>query len=97
MLAEDAAVYKLVGPVLIRQDQYEAKANVQKRLDFIASEIASLESQLKTIDEKRLRKQQQARTCHAIVLFVLRSDLRHAMLQVMKIQQEHQRLQAPAS
>ena len=62
LLAEDAAVYKLVGPVLIKQDQYEAKANVQKRLDFIAGEIASLESQVKNIDEKRLRKQQQART-----------------------------------
>ena len=61
LLAEDAAVYKLVGPVLIKQDQYEAKSNVQKRLDFITGEMTSLDSQLKNLEEKRQRKQQQVR------------------------------------
>ena len=32
-------VYKLIGPVLIEQDQSEAKANVDKRLEFIRSEL----------------------------------------------------------
>ena len=32
-------VYKLIGPVLVEQDQGEAKANVDKRLEFIRSEL----------------------------------------------------------
>lgn len=59
LIPEDSSVYKLVGPVLIKQDQFEAKSNVQKRLDFIASEMTNLDSQMKTIDDKRNRKQQQ--------------------------------------
>ena len=32
-------VYKLVGPVLVAQDQAEAKNNVDKRLDFIRGDM----------------------------------------------------------
>ena len=37
-LQEDAAVFKLVGPVLIPQDLIEAKANVAKRLEYMTGE-----------------------------------------------------------
>lgn len=37
-LAPDAGVFKLVGPLLVRQDLVEARANVGKRLDFIRHE-----------------------------------------------------------
>lgn len=37
-LEADAAVFKLVGPVLIRQDLVEARANVAKRLEYISGE-----------------------------------------------------------
>ena len=33
--SEDAKVYKLIGPTLIKQDPVEAKSNVNKRLEFI--------------------------------------------------------------
>lgn len=33
------AVYKLVGPVLVKEDQAEAKANGTKRLEFIRNEM----------------------------------------------------------
>jgi len=46
------AVYKLVGPVLVKQDQAEAKANVDKRLEFIKGEINRVEAQLKDISDK---------------------------------------------
>jgi prefoldin beta subunit len=36
LLAEDANVYKMIGPVLVRQDTMEARSNVSKRLEFIA-------------------------------------------------------------
>lgn len=32
-------VYKLIGPVLVKQDQAEAKSNVEKRLEFIRGEM----------------------------------------------------------
>lgn len=37
-LDEDANVFKLIGPVLIKQDLVEAKSNVGKRLEFIQNE-----------------------------------------------------------
>eukprot|EP00922_Rhytidocystis_sp_ex-Travisia-forbesii_P026670 GHVS01039017.1.p1 GENE.GHVS01039017.1~~GHVS01039017.1.p1 ORF type:complete len:122 (-),score=22.57 GHVS01039017.1:120-485(-) len=38
-LEADAVVYKLVGPVLVRQPEEEATANVTKRLSYIQTEI----------------------------------------------------------
>ena len=38
-LTPENTVYKLVGPVLVKQDQTEAKQNVDTRLDFIKSEM----------------------------------------------------------
>ena len=38
-LAKDDSVYKLVGPVLVKEDIYEAKMNIDKRLDFIKKEM----------------------------------------------------------
>ncbi|KAG8990836.1 hypothetical protein FRB94_008900 [Tulasnella sp. JGI-2019a] len=45
-------VYKLIGPVLVPQDQAEAKSNVEKRLEFIKSEIKRVEKLLKDLGEK---------------------------------------------
>ena len=39
LMATDADVYKLVGPVLAKQDVSESKVNVEKRIEFIAKEI----------------------------------------------------------
>ncbi|KAI5115270.1 hypothetical protein M0805_001639 [Coniferiporia weirii] len=52
-------VYKLIGPVLVKQDQAEAKVNVDKRLDFIKSEIQRVESQIKDITEKSEKKRNE--------------------------------------
>ena len=38
-LKSENEVYKLIGPVLVKQDQAEAKSNVDKRLGFIKSEM----------------------------------------------------------
>lgn len=38
-LTPSNTIYKQVGPVLLKQDQSEAKANVEKRLEFIAGEM----------------------------------------------------------
>ena len=44
MLDDDAKVYKLVGPVLAKQDLTDCRSNVQKRIEFIEKEVARLET-----------------------------------------------------
>lgn len=39
LLKEDANVYKLIGPVLVKQDLAEANANVRKRIEYITAEL----------------------------------------------------------
>ena len=41
---DDAIVYKLVGPVLAKQDMDEARTNVKTRLDFITKEIDRMDN-----------------------------------------------------
>ena len=43
LLAEEANVYKLVGPILAKQPLSECRSNVEKRVEFIAREIARQE------------------------------------------------------
>jgi len=38
-LSEDAKIYKLVGPVLLKQDTTEARSTVDGRLEFIEKEM----------------------------------------------------------
>lgn len=35
----EGSIYKLVGPILAKQDLGEAKGNVEKRIEFITKEI----------------------------------------------------------
>lgn len=39
MLEAGATVYKLMGPVLVKQDLEEAKQNVGKRIEYITNEM----------------------------------------------------------
>ncbi|CCO33212.1 Vegetative incompatibility protein HET-E-1 [Rhizoctonia solani AG-1 IB] len=45
-------IYKMVGPVLVKQDQEEAKSNVDKRLEFIRGEISRVEQQISDLNKK---------------------------------------------
>lgn len=38
-LEESDVVYKLTGPILVKQEQTEAKHNIEKRLEFINKEM----------------------------------------------------------
>lgn len=73
-LSDDANIYKLVGPVLMKQDKNDAKMAVDGRLEYIAKEMfvchqtcrASLtivskriESQIKDIQEKSEAKKME--------------------------------------
>ena len=39
LLDADGNVFKLIGPVLVKQDLEDAKSNVEKRLEFIKKEL----------------------------------------------------------
>ncbi|KAF9431393.1 hypothetical protein BGZ76_000370 [Entomortierella beljakovae] len=55
-LKDDANIYKLIGPVLTKQDKAEAVTNVDKRIEFIKAEIERVEKQLKDLQEKSEKK-----------------------------------------
>ncbi|KJZ77641.1 hypothetical protein HIM_02818 [Hirsutella minnesotensis 3608] len=52
----DETIYKLVGPVLLKQDKVEAESTVKGRLDFIGTEISRLETQVKETQDKMEKK-----------------------------------------
>ncbi|KAJ3155352.1 Prefoldin subunit 6 [Irineochytrium annulatum] len=52
----DATVFKMVGPVLVKQDVKEAAANVNKRIEYITAEITRVEGQIKSLEEKQEEK-----------------------------------------
>ncbi|KIK07423.1 hypothetical protein K443DRAFT_673341 [Laccaria amethystina LaAM-08-1] len=58
-LTAENDVYKQIGPVLVKQDQAEAKTNVETRLQFIRGEIKRLEGQIKDIEQKQDIKKQE--------------------------------------
>nr|XP_033341651.1 prefoldin subunit 6 [Megalopta genalis] len=53
LLKTDNDVFKLIGPVLIKQDLEEAKQNVSKRMEYISSELKRVEELIVTLDKKQ--------------------------------------------
>jgi len=58
-LDDDANVFKLIGPVLVKQDLAEAKANVNKRLEYITAELRRMDVTLKTLEEQQNAKRDE--------------------------------------
>ena len=52
-LEEDAKVFKLIGPALIRQENSDAKQNVNKRIDYISGELKRHDETLADLDKKQ--------------------------------------------
>ncbi|NXX24007.1 PFD6 protein, partial [Podargus strigoides] len=52
-------IYKLLGPVLVRQEMEEAKTTVGKRLEYISGEIKRYEQQMQEL-ERRSEQQREA-------------------------------------
>ncbi|KAG0647055.1 Gim complex subunit 1 [Hyphodiscus hymeniophilus] len=51
-LEDDANIYKLIGPVLLKQEKTEAIMAVDGRLEFIENEIKRVEKQIKDTQDK---------------------------------------------
>ncbi|XP_045208841.2 prefoldin subunit 6-like [Mercenaria mercenaria] len=52
-LEPSSNVYKMIGPVLVKQDIAEAKEVVQKRIDYISGEVKRHEEMIKDLDKKQ--------------------------------------------
>eukprot|EP00899_Mesostigma_viride_P010096 jgi/Mesvir1/19088/Mv12840-RA.1 len=59
ILDDDANLFKLVGPVLVKQDLVEAKANVTNRVKRIEEETGRINGLIKITDEKMEKKRQE--------------------------------------
>lgn len=53
LCGDDENVFKLVGPVLVRQELDEAKMNVKKRFEFTKQSLDRIEAGEKDLTEKR--------------------------------------------
>ncbi|GAX74040.1 hypothetical protein CEUSTIGMA_g1490.t1 [Chlamydomonas eustigma] len=58
-LDDEASVFKMIGPALIKQDLVEAKSNVNKRIEYIKGEIDRLDKQLKGLESKSKDKENE--------------------------------------
>ena len=52
LLEEDSSVFKLIGPVLVKQELVEVKNNVTKRVEFIKNDISRLEGTIKKFEKQ---------------------------------------------
>ena len=94
LLEEDSNIFKLVGPILVKQDPLEATSNVEKRLEFIQGELDRLDSQLKRLQDKQSKRQNVVSSAQLfqnkkIVLWQVLTWLRF-----MQLQQVEEQLQA---
>ncbi|KAF4126242.1 prefoldin beta subunit [Geosmithia morbida] len=55
-LGDDETIYKLTGPVLLKQDKMEANSTVKGRLDFINGEITRLEGVIRSSQQSMEKK-----------------------------------------
>jgi prefoldin beta subunit len=51
LLSDNAVVYKMVGPVLLKNELDDAKMTVNKRLEFISGEVKKVESSLEQMEK----------------------------------------------
>ncbi|CAG8520071.1 11834_t:CDS:2 [Scutellospora calospora] len=55
-LKDDSNIYKLIGPVLVKQEKTEATENIARRLERIKTDIKRVETQVKDLTEKLEKK-----------------------------------------
>ncbi|XP_045496638.1 prefoldin subunit 6 [Colias croceus] len=53
LLKNDSEVYKLIGPVLVKQDLEEARQNVAKRMEYISKEIKRTDGNISALENKQ--------------------------------------------
>ena len=57
---DETRIYKLVGPVLLKQEKTEAVGAVDGRLEFIGKEINRTEDRIKELQEGKAKIEKEA-------------------------------------
>uniref|UniRef100_A0A1B6FG06 Probable prefoldin subunit 6 n=1 Tax=Cuerna arida TaxID=1464854 RepID=A0A1B6FG06_9HEMI len=52
LMKGEGEVFKLIGPVLIKQELEEAKQNVSKRMDYISGELKRIDNNIAAMETK---------------------------------------------
>jgi len=52
ILEPTGVIWKLVGPIMVKQDREDATANVEKRIEFISGDIAKAEEAIKALEDE---------------------------------------------
>lgn len=58
LLKKDSEVFKLIGPVLVKQDLEEARQNVAKRMEYISKEIKRTDDHISALENKQEASQE---------------------------------------
>ncbi|KAI1171539.1 prefoldin subunit [Nemania sp. FL0916] len=58
-LKDGESIYKLAGPILLKQEKVEAESTVNGRLEFIGKELQRSEGQIKEIQDKLEKKKSE--------------------------------------
>ncbi|XP_073973196.1 prefoldin 6 [Rhodnius prolixus] len=64
LLKPDGEVYKLIGPVLVKQELIEAKQNVAKRIDYINGELKRMDDMISSLDAKQEQYKEKLNKLH---------------------------------
>ncbi len=67
LLDGNANIYKMVGPVLIKNSHEDAKETVSKRLEFIRSEKDRLETKSKDLEQKGMQISQKVQQMQMVL------------------------------
>jgi len=59
MLEDSETVFKLIGPALIRQETSDAKASVNKRIEYISGEIKRHDATLERLKGEAQQKEEK--------------------------------------
>ncbi|EAN90187.1 putative prefoldin subunit [Trypanosoma cruzi] len=83
-LEPDSRVFKLIGSALILQDQSDAKAIVNNRLDYINGELKRTDASIAELERKEKEAQQKAEELFR------KMQAKHAQIQQRQQQQQQQ-------
>nr|CAG4645983.1 EOG090X0MQF [Lynceus sp. MCZ IZ 141354] len=53
LLEDSGNVFKLIGPVLVKQELQEARHNVEKRIEYISGELKRTDKTLEDVESKQ--------------------------------------------
>lgn len=53
LLKPSGEVYKMVGPILLRQDNTEAMENIDKRIGYIKNEVEKMDEKVRSLESKQ--------------------------------------------